>query len=114
HGINLIESVVLRMGFLWHQTGGLEAGTDGFIEIRDPATGEVTNSILQLQSRAFSSRFTAETDHSFEYLCEQKDLDYWLSGNVPFILVISRPASQEAYWVSIKEYFKDPSVRRTR
>src|SRR5437867_2228008 len=113
-GINLVESIILKMGFLWHATGGLEAGTDGFIEIRDPATGEVTNSVLQLQSRATSARFTAETEHSFEYLCDQTDLDYWLSGNVPFILVLSRPASEEAYWVSIKDYFKDPSLRRTR
>jgi len=113
-GINLIESIVLKMGFLWYATGGLEAGTDGFIEVRDSATGEVSNSVLQVQSRATSSRFTAETEQSFEYLCEQRDLDYWLSGNVPVILVVSRPANEEAYWVSIKEYFKDPSVRRAR
>src|SRR5260370_3824800 len=113
-GINLVESIILKMGFLWHPTGGLEAGTDGFIEIRDPATGEVTNSVLQLQSRATTARFTAETEHTFEYLCDQTDLDYWLSGNVPFILVLSRPASAEADWVSIKDYFKDPSLRRAR
>jgi hypothetical protein len=113
-GINLVEKIILKMGFLWHPTGGLEAGTDGFIEIRHAATGEVTNSVLQLQSRATTGPFTAESQHTFEYLCDQKDLDYWLSGNVPFILVISRPASEEAYWVSIKDYFKDPSLRRAR
>ena len=31
--------------------------------------------------------FQAETDNSFEYRCEQKDLDYWLRGNVPVILI---------------------------
>ena len=113
-GINLIEGVVLKMGFVWYSTGGLEAGVDGFIEIREPHTGVVTNSVLQVQSRATSSRFTAETDSSFEYVCEQRDLDYWLSGNVPLILVVSRPEAQEAYWVSIKDYFKDPAVRRGR
>jgi hypothetical protein len=113
-GINLVERIVLKMGFLWHPTGGLEAGTDGFVEIRDAASGEVTNSVLQVQSRAFTGAFTAETEHTFEYLCGQKDLDYWLSGNVPFILVVSRPGREEAYWVSIKDYFKDPSLRKSR
>lgn len=44
-GVNLVENVVLKMGFLWHATGVLEAGNDGFIEIRDSTSGEVTNSI---------------------------------------------------------------------
>jgi hypothetical protein len=45
-GINLIEKRVLDMGFLWHPAGNIEAGidgTDGTIEIRDDATGDVLN-----------------------------------------------------------------------
>ena len=53
-GINLIEKVVLEMGCLWHPTN-LEAGIDGLIEIRDPVSGDVTNCILQVQSKASSS-----------------------------------------------------------
>ena len=45
-GVNLIEKVVLGTGYLWYPTGGMEAGIDGSIEIRDPETGEVTNSIV--------------------------------------------------------------------
>lgn len=67
-GVNLIEKVVLEMGCLWYPTGGVEAGIDGLIEIRDVVTGEVTNSILQVQSKATNGRFTAETATSFEYL----------------------------------------------
>ncbi|PHM05939.1 hypothetical protein CK516_37285 [Nostoc sp. 'Peltigera malacea cyanobiont' DB3992] len=51
-GINIIEEVVLSMGFLWYPTGGVEAGIDGIIEIRDFQTGEVTNCIFQVQSKA--------------------------------------------------------------
>jgi len=51
-GINLIQRVVLGMGYVWYPTGGVEAGIDGFIEIRDVVTGEVTDSIVQVQSRA--------------------------------------------------------------
>ena len=46
-GVNLIEGILLRMGFPWHPTRQeLEGGIDGFIEIRDPATGNLTNTVL--------------------------------------------------------------------
>jgi hypothetical protein len=113
-GVNLIEKVVLEMGFLWHATGGIEAGVDGWIEIRDSETGEVLNSVIQVQSKATKNPFQAETATSFQYLCDERDLDYWLRGNVPFILVVSRPSNNEAYWVSIKDYFRDPVRRKSR
>jgi hypothetical protein len=113
-GVNLIEKVVLGMGYLWYPTGATEAGIDGSIEIRDPETGEVTNSIVQVQSKATTNPFQAETESSFDYLCSEKDLDYWMRGNAPVILVVSRPRSGEAYWVSIKDYFTDPKRRAAR
>ena len=110
-GINLIEKVCLEMGFLWHPTG-LEAGIDGYIEIRDAQSGEVTNCIVQVQSKATEQRFENELSGSLEYHCIAKDLEYWLNGNAPVILVRSRPKTGEAYWVSIKDYFKDPASRK--
>jgi hypothetical protein len=41
-------------------------------------------------------------------------LEYWLRGNAPVILVVCRPADNEAYWVSIKDYFRDPAVQKAR
>jgi hypothetical protein len=108
-GIALIKTRVLGMGLLWYESGGTEAGIDGTIEMRDGRTGEATNQIVQVQSRATSTDFTAETETSFEYLCDERDLAYWLGGNAPVILVRSRPKTDEAYWVSIKDYFGDPS-----
>jgi hypothetical protein len=113
-GINLIEKVVLDMGFLWYPTGGIEAGIDGWIEIRDSETGEVLNSIIQVQSKATMALFQTETAQNFQYLCDERDLDYWLRGNAPVILVVSRPSTSEAYWVSIKDYFRDPVRRKAR
>jgi len=113
-GVNLIERVVLGMGFAWYPSGGVEAGIDGTIEIRDAVTGEATNSIIQVQSKATANPFQAETESSFEFRCAERDLDYWMQGNVPVILVVSRPKSGEAYWVSIKDYFRDPGVRAGR
>jgi hypothetical protein len=113
-GVNLIEKLVLDMGCLWYPTGAIEAGIDGQIELRDPTSGEVGNLIIQVQSKAKQDAFTTETPTSFEYLCEERDLVYWLNGNAPVILVVSRPDTNEAYWADIKDYFKDLSRLKAR
>ncbi len=110
-GINLIEKIVLDMGFLWTPTGSLEAGIDGIIETRDPGTGQALNSIIQVQSKALTE-FAAETDSTFDYSCKEKDLDYWIRGNAPVILIVSKPEKDEAYWVPIKKYFADAQARK--
>jgi hypothetical protein len=113
-GINLVQKRVIEMGFVWHQRGQVDAGIDGTIELRKEETGEVLNSIIQVQSKATKARFPAETQGSFEYTCDERDLEYWLRGNTPVILVVSRPLTNEAYWVSVKDYFKDSSRRKLR
>jgi hypothetical protein len=113
-GIALIHQRVSGMGFLWHPTG-VEVGIDGFAEIRDDSTDEVTGHFVCLQSKAtHAARFTAETDSSFEYLCEESDLDYWLNCNAPIVLIVSRPNKDEAYWACINDRFKDLASRKSR
>lgn len=111
--MNLIERIVLEMGFVWNSTN-LEAGIDGTIEIRNSESNEATNFIIQVQSKATEKPFQAETNTSFEYLCDERDLDYWLKGNCPVVLVCSNVTENNAYWVSIKDYFKDNSKRKAR
>ena len=83
HGIALILSV-LEMGYLWHPTGAVDAGIDGLIELRDPVTGVVRNSIVQVQSKAteavgFFLRLrlsliapTMRQLYEWEMVCEQR------------------------------------------
>ena len=113
-GENLIERVVLQMGYIWQSHNAeLDVGIDGTIEIVTP-DGHATGCIIQVQSKA-EQRFTRETDSSFEYLCVQDDLDYWMRFNTPVVLVVSRSRSlDEAYWVDVKGYFADPKVRASR
>jgi hypothetical protein len=113
-GINLLERKVLEMGFVWYPSSGIEAGIDGIIEIRDSETGNMSNAIIQVQSKATEKPFQAETSEGFDYLCEERDLNYWLEGNTPVILVVSRPNTEEIYWISIKDYFRDVTLRKTR
>ena len=66
-GIACIRRTVLDMGYVFHETGGVEAGIDGFIELRDQQTGQVGNLILQVQGKATErERLPAETRDSFE------------------------------------------------
>ena len=105
HGVAFIANRVFEMGHVFQETGDLEAGIDGFIEIRDQETGEATGLTLAVQSKATAGPFSAETDEKFEYHVEERDLQYWLSGNLPVLLVVSRPQSNEAYYKSVDEYF---------
>ena len=114
-GVNLIERVVLgEMGYIWNsQNAELDVGIDGAIEIVTPDNGP-TGSILQVQSKTLAD-FTADTDASFQYLCNQRDIDYWMKFNAPVLLVVSRSRSQdEAYWKEVKSHFADPKVRAQR
>ncbi len=113
-GINLIERITLEMKSLWHPTVGPDIGIDGYIELCDRASGESLHLVIGVQSRATEERFTAETDRSLEYVCDERDLAYWLRGNLPVALIRSRPSKGEAYWVSVKEYFGDLTKRQTR
>lgn len=113
-GVNTIESLVLSFGSKWNPTSALDVGIDGDIELCDPETGEALGLLIRVQSKAVTGPFLAETASSFEFVCDERDLDYWFKGNVPVILVVSRPASREAYWISVRDYFADAAVRSIR
>jgi hypothetical protein len=112
-GVALIRKRVLDMGYVWHDRR-VDAGIDGEIELRDPATEFALNRLILVQSKASEQPFTRETATSFEYLCSPADLAYWLDGNAPVLLVCSHPSTDEAWWVSIKDYFADQGRRASR
>jgi len=103
-GVNLIERRILEMGFLWYPSVGVEAGIDGRLEIRNEDS-EVTNCIVSVQSKATDGAFEGETQSELTFTCSERDLRYWLKGNLPVIVVYSRPRTDEAYWLSVKDYF---------
>lgn len=113
--VQFIGRRFLEMGFPWHPTNApLEAGIDGFVEIRDVQSGEATNAWIAVQSKARTT-LEKETDGSFEFTCTPRDLDYWRRGNMPVLLVVSRPERNEAWWVPVKEYFRaDPTRQQSR
>jgi len=69
------------MGFLFNPYGQPEAGIDGLLELRDPATGEVKGQLVAAQVKTRDDdAYTAETDTAFEYLLDARDVEYWREG----------------------------------
>jgi hypothetical protein len=60
---------------MWYPTGGTKAGIDTTIELLNVDTDKATAQIISVQSKALSA-FSGETEHTFEYICKQSDLDY--------------------------------------
>src|SRR3954468_17798621 len=102
------------MSFIFYETGGVEAGIDGVIELRDEDSWQVRNMILQVQVKATEQRFSGETEESFTFACTEADIAYWREGTAPVLLMVVRPSDGVAYWKSIKEWFADPERLRTR
>ena len=105
-GVNLIERVVLDMESLWTPSGANEIGIDGYVELFDPATRTPLGLTLAAQSKVMSGIGT-DAKPTFIFRCAPADVEYWLAGNMPVILVVSDPSAAAAWWVSIKDYFKD-------
>jgi hypothetical protein len=114
-GIAHIRRTVLEMGYVFYETGGVEAGIDGYVELRDQGTGEVGNLILQVQGKATErDRLPAETADSFEWPCSEVDIAYWLHGTAPVLLIVVQTKTNRAYWKSIKDYFRDAKAMQSR
>ena len=112
-GISLIGQMVNDMGHLWHPRR-VDHGIDGHIDLVDPVTKVVLNTQLLVQSKASDLPFTSENNQGFHYLCDQRDLDLWLGGNAPVILVLSHPKTRDAWWVDIGAAFPDARSRAAR
>lgn len=118
-GINLIATVVNQMRHLWTPTPQQsDLGIDGYIELCDDTPEgkrKGTGFVVRVQSKATANEWPQETSEGFVFRdVSERALQYWLASNDPVILVVSRPSTNEAYWVSIKHYFKSIESRRNR
>jgi hypothetical protein len=105
-GINLIERRVLEMGSRWTTSGPNEVGIDGYIELFDPNSHQSLGLTIAVQSKVVAA-ISNDPSPTFDYWCDANDVEYWLNGNTPVILLVSSPASDESYWIWVKDYFKD-------
>ena len=108
----MIERTCLKMHCTWSPTGAVDVGIDGFIEMFDRNTGDALGKHLAVQSKA-ASTLANDTGETFDFSCEARDIAYWRHGNMPVLLIVSRPSTNEQYWVSVKDYFADPEHEST-
>ncbi|MCD1621037.1 DUF4365 domain-containing protein [Salipiger manganoxidans] len=113
-GIAHIRKVVAAMEYLFYESGGVEAGIDGSIEIRDPQTGEVANQIVQFQSKATGNRLPGDSDGAFYWPCDERDIDYWTFGTAPVVLIVVDLTADRAYWKDVRTWFSEPQNRASR
>ncbi|MDQ6945025.1 MAG: DUF4365 domain-containing protein [Actinomycetota bacterium] len=112
-GIALIAQRCLEMGYLFHPRR-VDHGIDGHIDLVDAVTQELLNLTVLVQSKAQDRPFPGETAERFHYVCEERDLDLWLAGNAPVVLILSHPDHAEAWWVDVKSAFPDAATRSSR
>lgn len=99
HGVALTKERTHAMGFLFTPYGPVEAGIDALIELRDQVTGQVGARWVAVQIKTRQDRlYTAETDDSFEYVCEPADVAYWQKASLPVIVVLVRLSDRSVYW----------------
>jgi len=112
-GVNLIERRVLEMGHLFHPRR-IDHGIDGHIDLVEPGTRRHLNQTILVQSKAHDRSLLQESSTSFVFTCDQRDLEHWLAGNAPVIVVVSHPKKDEAWWIDVKAEFADPKTRAAR
>jgi hypothetical protein len=113
-GAYLVPQLVNEMRFLWTPSGQFELGIDGTIEIVDPATAKGTGNIIKAQIKTTSQPWPQENESGFVFPVREIDLNYWLSGNTPVILICCKAGAKEAFWISVKDYFAKVERRRER
>lgn len=102
-GVDLIARVVGDMGSRWTPSNSTEVGIDGYIELFEPNTRRSTGLHLSVQSKAVTA--FEGNQRTVKFRCRRKDIDDWLATNPPVILVVSRPDSDEAYWLCVAKHF---------
>jgi len=113
-GVAYVKKVVWEMGYIFYETGGVEAGSDGFIEIRDPETDEVSNQIVLFQSKATRKRLPGDNETGFHWPCSKKDISYWSFGTIPMILIVVDVENDKAYWKDLRAWFSSDENRAAR
>lgn len=114
-GRHLVSERILAVGLSFHPPGALDAGIDGFLELRDLETGEVRAQFVPAQIKTQAEGpFPRETVTSFTYIPKSRDLDYWLQANVPVILIVARLSDGLIVWKSVQEWFAAPEHRVSR
>jgi hypothetical protein len=97
-------AILDELGFIFHPSGDLEAGTDGFIEVCDLDTRAPLGRYLAVQVKA------TDTDQP-NYKASRQDVDYWSRQNLPFLLLRVMRKSGIVLWKLIDKNAVPGTIR---
>lgn len=103
-GVALVQSVVAEMGHIWREKSVSDVGIDGEIELVDPTTERATGRLLMVQVKSRSG-LDERADGTVRFTCSEEDLDYWLSGTAPVLLVLVSTDAREAWFKNLQNWF---------
>ncbi len=103
-GVNAIATRVNRMGCTWRPTPTDDYGIDGEIEINKEGTP--TGKIIKVQSKYGGSYIRNLNASKFDFYADADDVEYWLSCNIPIILIVMNFKQNIFHWMDIKQYVK--------
>ena len=104
--INLIESVVLNLEWMWRPQPTLDYGIDGQIEICD-GDKKPTGRLFAVQAKGGSSYFYRRgTDGVLTIRLQRKHLLYWNSYQLPVLVIGHFPAEGRAYWLYVQDHLE--------
>lgn len=100
----LVGERTLAMGLSFDGRNRLETGIDGFLELRDPLTGQMLAKWIGAQVKTTASgQYSYEDEQGFEYLLAADDLEYWSGTNIPVIIVLVRLDIGDMYWKAVHD-----------
>lgn len=112
--VRIRQVVSLDMKCIYRETSSDDFGIDGTIEMSIPTAdgqGRTKGGMVNFQSKAGKKYVTADSEDSFATPVEKRDIEYWVSSNVPVIFIVFHPADDCLYYVDIKDYVrKNPGI----
>jgi hypothetical protein len=108
-GVELIHYIVTKMGFEWRERK--RDGVDGEIDVANHTVDDTARHVILVRCRARDRSFSGENDRGFEYLCSPSDVNHWMSGDLPVLVICCHPRRGAAWWVHAQTWFKDPEHR---
>ena len=98
-GINAVERVVLRLGWIFREQPTADFGIDAHVEICDH--GKPTGRLIALQIRSGESYFKKRSADGFVFRGSKEHLEYWIGHSLPVLLVLYHPGHDQAWWCAI-------------
>lgn len=104
-GLIFVERMAVALKAIWRPTPNDDYGFDGELELT--RSGEVTGYLVKAQVKSGTSYLKNKSTSGFDFYVEPADAGYWTSTNVPVILIVYDPSTDNGYWLNVKKYARD-------